>query len=600
MKFNMATRIGQPSKAVMSRSSVAIDGLDMSMRGLGEGGLYLIYADDSPARDAVLWQTAVSILGNNGTLISGLEPDEIFRCLRTLGIDAEIKGSLHANSNIFSFQSGLSSIEANNNPAGKVGLDRFLDDVKSVVGQCRTIGHVFLIEGIEAFISCDRTEDLDCMAASLVEFAERSHSAFLLMLRPSAESVNVHDFQNYFSGVAKIDQENGEYKWKVEFWSTNGFAIGSEKVPLRFTDTGYLQALGVSNAEVLLSPDENLVIVSRGAIIKERWVPSSWEVVDGNDEIVNRSQRLVAATVILDCFGRKYFEPIAQMVFKLRNTCGRALKIVVREQDEAIRLHYELFLLSVGANLVIGKDIPFARMESMIHSIHGQIYSKPLVPDFHAALSAALVEQVSGYVNLGRFIQLVRSAMDGSRNVRVPNILIKLPLLSEVAHIDALRSCRFRAGGDLCTATCDCIFIFFFACRMDDVDNVLQRVFAIPVADLFDDEFRFGDEASIEAQIDLLEFELQESSPADFTGWIERDFNFVGDGDISYQPVPDNSVAFEFVSERSRSSLGNKFPQQQAGLVELDFEGGNVGDTQIKTVLRRPVKPFSISLKSEK
>jgi cellulose biosynthesis protein BcsE len=610
MKENMTTKTSAASKqdnAEPAMPSVAIDGLDMSMREMDVGRAYLICAEDSPARDAVLWQTAVSILGGKGVLIFGLEPEEIIIRLHFLGIFAESKGSLHVNSHIFSVHApDFSFNEQATNQDRIIEPSRLLDAMQSVVDQCKTKGYVFLLEGIDAFISWDSAEELACTAARISDWAEQTGCTVLLLLRLPVGNVNVRGFQNNFSGAAQIKQVDGEYAWDTVFWNTSGFAVGSEKVPLRFSSSGRLQVREWSRLDAQLSPDEHLVIISQEAIIRERWVPSAWQVVDGNDVIVDRRQHLIAATVILDCAGRKFFESVAQDVFKLRSTCGKALKIIVREQSEAMRHDCELFLLSIGANLVLSKDVPFARMESMIQSIQGKIYSKPVVTDFHEALSAAMVEKVSGYVDSKRFVLLTHSAMDRSRDVRVPNVLLKLPLLPEVSHIDALRSCQFRAGGDLCTASRDSIFIFLFACRMADVDNVLQRIFAIPVADLFDSEIRFGDEASIEAQIDLLEVELREAPPVDFSGWIARDVLSAGSQPVSSAAVTSFlSTSDADVAESDaavaclQQAVVEYLPQlQQSGA--LDLEASVSGNQSTKTALLSPAVPFLIPLKRNK
>ena len=59
-----------------------------------------------------------------------------------------------------------------------------------------------------------------------------------------------------------------------------------------------------------------------------------------------------------------------------------------------------------------------------------------------------------------------------------------------------------------------------FACRMDDVDAVCQRVFKRPMADLFQGDLRSGDNESIAAELARFEAEIAEFPPPDYSTWL--------------------------------------------------------------------------------
>ncbi len=187
-----------------------------------------------------------------------------------------------------------------------------------------------------------------------------------------------------------------------------------------------------------------------------------------------------------------------------------------------MRQHYELLMLNLGANLVIAQRTPFARVQAMIEGLQGQVFSRPILADYRNALSAVLTTSTSGYVPPAEFVALVRDAVERSRMIRLPHVLLQLPLLPEVAHVEALRACRMNRAGDLCTAGSDSLYAFFFACRMDDVDAVCRRVFQRPLAELFHGDVRNGDLESIGATLGRFEAEIAEVPPPDYSSWLAR------------------------------------------------------------------------------
>jgi hypothetical protein len=103
-----------------------------------------------------------------------------------------------------------------------------------------------------------------------------------------------------------------------------------------------------------------------------------------------------------------------------------------------------------------------------------------------------------------------------------PSALLRLPLLAEVAHVDALQACVMRRHGDLVTACGDSLYVFFFGCRLDDVDPVCRRVFQRPLPELFAGDLRSGDRESIAATLDALDQEAARQPPPDYTTWLAQ------------------------------------------------------------------------------
>lgn len=506
---------------LQARALLAIEGLAPALATLTPGRAHVVYGRPSPARDALFWQSAASALRGPASVLSTRDADGIAAALREHGLDIDVNRALHARAN-------LCALRAQPN---RPGIDVLMEALQALVEQCGARGTMFLVEGADAFFSWQDASALAQEGVRLVDWCAQERCGLLLVMAPPVleeghATPDLQAFHGRFAGAVQLSQQQGQYTWEVAFWRDNQAVVAGEVIRLRFAPNEHRLMVAsdtysdaVADAG-MLAPDEDRVIVSRDAVLRERFIPESWRVVDSNEAAVATASKSVAATVVLHYAGSRDLEMLAGQVHRLRRNAGRALKIVIREDREAMRQHYELLMLNLGANAVIAQRTPFARMQAMIDGLQGQVFSRPILADYHTALSAVLTTTASGYVTASTFVALVRDALERSRMIRLPHVLLQLPLLPEVAHVDALRACHMSRAGDLCTASSDSVYAFFFACRMDDVDAVCRRVFQRPLAELFQGDLRSGDGESIGAELARLDAEIAEYPPPDYSNWL--------------------------------------------------------------------------------
>ncbi len=402
----------------------------------------MVYAEPSPARDALFWQTAATALRAPATVLSTRDAADIAAQLRAHGLDIDANRALHGRANLCALRPPTD--------ASRPGIDLLMEALQALVDQCGAQGSMMLIEGAEAFFAWHDAARLAQEGQRLGEWCARHRCAVLLVMgpptpAPGQPAPDLQGFHGRFAGAVQLSQQQGQYTWEVAFWRDNQAVVAGEIVPLRFaphehrlmvaaqTFTDTIEEAG------MLAPDEQRVIVSRDAVLRERYIPEHWRVVDSNEAAVASAAHAVAATVLLHYGGGRELEALAEQVHRLRRGAGRALKIAVREDKEAMRQHYELLMLNLGANLVIAQRTPFARVQAMIEGLQGQVFSRPILADYRNALSAVLTTSTSGYVPPAEFVALVRDAVERSRMIRLPHVLLQLPLLPEVAHVEALR-----------------------------------------------------------------------------------------------------------------------------------------------------------------
>jgi cellulose biosynthesis protein BcsE len=501
--------------------SLAIEGLPPSLSALATGHVYAVYASRSPARDALFWGTAANALLTPVTVLSTRSQEDVVQGLRQQGMDIDQPGAVHPKSNICALRL----------PQNRDGCDVLMEALQALSEQCATPASQFLVEGVATCFAWQDRAALIRQGAALAGWcAQTRHTVLLVMLPPLVEQSGdfrpLTDFQIQFAGAAQLVHVQGEFRWEVAFWrDSQGALSANQSIPLRFSGADHRLVALTDDSQTdgerigMLAPDESVVMVSHDAVARERVVPKDWRVLPDNDALVSAASRAVAATVILHYGINESLATLAKQVNFLRRQCGKALKILIREDNVSIR--YELLMLTLGANAIIPRSMPLAQVEIAVDGVQGQLFSRPVPDDYRSALSAAMRDSTTGYVPAYRFIGLAREAVERSRPIRLPNVLLRLPLEHDVAAIDALQACRIRRTGDLCTASGDSLYLFFFACHVENAGKAMEKVFERPLVELFRGELRCGDRETIYSTLDELAQEIAEVPPPDYTGLVE-------------------------------------------------------------------------------
>jgi len=561
--------------------SLAIDGLPASLSALATGQVYAVYASRSPARDALFWRTAANALLTPVTVISTRSAEDIALGLRQHGLDIDQPGAVHPRSNVCGLRLA----------PNRDGCDVLMEALQALSEQCATPASQFLVEGVAACFAWQDRASLIRQGAALAGWcAQTRHTVLLVMLPPLVEHSGdfrpLTDFQIQFAGASQLVHEQGEFRWEVAFWRDNRGALSAnESIPLRFSAADHRLVAVMDEGQQggerigMLAPDESVVMVSQQAVARERVVPKLWQVLPDNEALVATASRAVAATVILHYGIDVSLAMLAKQVNLLRRQCGKALKILIREDNVSIR--YELLMLTLGANAIIPRSMPLAQVEITVDGVQGQLFSRPVPDDYHSALSAAMRDTTTGYVPANRFVELVREAVERSRPIRLPNVLLRLPLEHDVASLDALKACRIRRTGDLCTASGDSLYLFFFACHVENASKAMDTVFEVPLSDLFRGELRCGDRDTIIAALDELQAEIAELPPPDYTGLVDTP-----------QPVAEGTAAMA-----DELAMAPKEPAAKPPRLPI-WGAGEATHGEATATTRRAARPASLPLKA--
>ncbi|WP_084902168.1 cellulose biosynthesis protein BcsE [Burkholderia ubonensis] len=533
-------RMGPADGRVSTLSRLAIDGLPDEWTQLEAGGLYAVYAAArTPACDALVWESARQARTRDVTVVLARDHASVAAQLGERGFaGAALAPGWPRNLNVLAMPPAVGDAQPGAAHADPGPFARLMGGFRAMRRFGFHARSLYFIEGAERWFSWNDPAALAEEGRAFADWCRMHRIAVVLLMNPDAGHADdagtddlplVRDtrrtrrsaFHSVCAGVAQLQRTHGELLWVVDFWRAGDTLAAGEVRPLRFAPSGRLSAIFDADAlvqprEMKLASDEDRVVVSRVVVDGENWVPKDWEIVDDNAAVVAACAKAQAATAVLAFRTRTQLEALCADVHTLRRQCGGALKITIVERGEVLRHQFEMLVLSLGANSVIGRDLPFSRLQAAVRSLHGQLQARPVAADYRAALAAALGDTVLGYLPVGAFCLRTRAVLDRGAVLALSHTLVKMTLLPGVAHVDALRHCMPRRAGDVVTADAEHLYVFLFACEPADADEALKRIFDVPVDTLSDRVVRLA-HGSIDAELNKLKAENRRAPIADYS-----------------------------------------------------------------------------------
>ncbi|CAG4890858.1 cellulose biosynthesis protein BcsE [Paraburkholderia saeva] len=521
---------------------LAVDGLPDEWATLAPGSLYAIYMTAAtPASDALIWTSAREAQSSNVTVVLARPRSAIAASMRELGFSGDRPARGWPRGLNVLAMPDFAQPEAD--ARGPVAFAKLYGALRALKRFGFRSGALYFVEGAERWFSWSDPVALAREGRMLADWCASRNITLVLLLGPAShgddpdsddalfadETLNHEavpsgrlEFHGACAGVARVQRTHGELLWHVDFWRTGRALVTGAARSLRFTDSGRLTVApdspdtSTSRTGAHLARDEERVVACRSVVGDEAWVPRDWDIVADQAAALVACEGAQAATVLLEYLGGAQLEALCAAIHTLRRRCGRALKIVVVERGEVLRHQYELLVLSLGANLVIGRQLPFSRIQSLLQSLRGQLHTRPVADDYRTALAAALSDDILGYLPVGTFSARLRGVLERSAALRLPHVLVKIALLPSLSHVDALRHCTPRRAGDVFTADASHLYVFLFACRLADAGAALAHFFDVPVAGLSERTVYLAEEG-IAAELDALDAAHRRIPVADFS-----------------------------------------------------------------------------------
>jgi cellulose biosynthesis protein BcsE len=464
------------------------------------GNIYLVCEEDDALAAMLIWGTLYDLCASGGSacLISSAN------LTKSIGESTHAQGIRRMTANKSLVLLEIQDIHARLRNKMRVAL--VLQELRHWGGAAKRL---LIINGAEKmFANFDAA-----MLREWRHWAEsKSHVVLFIVRQSPTEKTGVITsllpISHLFSGVARLKSVYGAAKWEVFHWFDHDGVIAGKTYPICKSEIGRLALLPAESAvEAALPPaaDEQQVWTMRCAFLANEIVNTSWQMVEKISDVAAIIGNAVAATIVIGFTPESEFTMIARAVFDLRKRYGPRLKIVLREVNSRLRYSQEALMVRLGANMIVCAEVSYSRFLNQIVMVQGQIFPFNLPASYEQAVAETLLEQEQGYLPPAEFCRAVANTLEHSRIVNVENVLLRLPLAYGLLPSDALRYCNIKRPGDFCSADNGHVYLFLYACRESDVDGALDRLFGLPVSELFNKEELFLSLYGIQEAIDDFE-----------------------------------------------------------------------------------------------
>lgn len=394
--------------------------------------------------------------------------------------------------------------------AEKIRLKGLLKDIKRLpLGRKQQIC-VILDE--HCFARSSEAELLRELSAWKRFCSENEHSVLFMIhgqyetLWPSLKGCNA-----VLMGLAAHNQNNDNtFSVDVDFWHLPDNLIADQEWLFHSDPHSFVvhdaEKVGKHNIEVLKSTTDSDTIFTLSDIYRDLY-PRQHVVADktSNLELVASLQENInAATVILRCRNTSEIDELAILVYQLRCRAGEKLKIVVRETDRCLRSADEVYLLNAGCNLIIPYNVKGARVRNMVSALQGMLFKRSLPPTLSKLSEMRPYSRFHGYCEPQDFVRYVQRAFGNTRYGEMTHLLIQLKPLEGISLEQTLGLCRLRREGDLLTIANDMVYLFLYACGIDDVDTALHNSLELPVNDIFSGRQVYHQPNTINSELKLI------------------------------------------------------------------------------------------------
>lgn len=351
---------------------------------------------------------------------------------------------------------------------------------------------------------CSRAQDwLRSVGSTLLVVGDTPPPALLDILLRHNDNI---------SGLAQVYVAQGARHLLVHFWSNDAGVNGPHDFLLLDEGNGFrVSPRPEDDNAAPIANDQRQVLADTAVLAGEAPPTAQWQLFDDPDALLERGMDAQAATVIFALSGTDDVNALARRLYQLRSHCGRAVKLVVREMLQGLRQHEEQLLLASGANLVVPQGTPFLRFLTLVRSIQGHRWQRPMAAEPSALLARLQPLQVRGSLSPRAFAAAAKKMADNTVGTEVRHQLLRLQPLPTLTPAVVLQQLQLRRYGDIACIAGDVPYLFLFACSPSLVDAALRNVFRLPWQDVL-----AGYESVLPSQVlSMPQFQSDESAPVD-------------------------------------------------------------------------------------
>lgn len=365
----------------------------------------------------------------------------------------------------------------------------------------------------------------DCSNASLEQWLDSLSSVLrgtrcaLLILAHGNQAANfaarARTMNDSLAGLVQLRRQQDYAYYQIRHWrSCQGVTTARQLLLAKGPDLRFTIVLQSEPQRPMESVDSDVCLAEVNALGNPPLSPPFTATFENAQKLYSRALLASAATVIFSLNDSARIPELGGYLHRLRRERGSALKLVVREMAPCLRHRDEQALLSCGATLIVPHGIGNTRFLTLLESVQGQTYARPLAINAKTLVVRSQPPRYRGKFPAPAFARHIADivgnpGLDGQRGV----LLILQPVATLTTQ-QAMGQCQLRRHGDLACAYRDRLFLYLFDCSAETAPHALQQVFRLPCAQLFNDWQAYTSAEEIHERLRPLRSEVQ-AEPTD-------------------------------------------------------------------------------------
>ncbi|WP_260954622.1 cellulose biosynthesis protein BcsE [Pseudomonas citri] len=290
------------------------------------------------------------------------------------------------------------------------------------------------------------------------------------------------------SGLAQLYRHDGGIRYQLHFWHSEQGVCGAQAFELQSLASGF----GVVRDEQARpvptrTDDQRLYLAQRSVLESTSTLSRQWKVFERRIDLLQQASLARAASVLIAIESDQQVEVLSRDLYALRERCGMALKVVVREMEPCLRYRDERLLMSCGANIIVPFGVSLSRFFSLVDSVQGQLWNRGRSGnDLESLLKRLRAPTMRGLLPPREFLSTLDQIYADACG-EIEHQLLRLQPPPSLTIEQCLYQVTLRRFGDIATVVEGVCYVFLFACRSDGLESALGNICRLPWRSLFSD-----------------------------------------------------------------------------------------------------------------
>ncbi len=294
-------------------------------------------------------------------------------------------------------------------------------------------------------------------------------------------------FNESLSGLSQLYRRGGGVHYQLHYWHSELGVSSSQDFALEVQSAGFaLTQAERENPQATHNDDQRIYLTQRSAMEGAPPLSEQWRLFESRADLIRQAARARAASVILAIESNQQVEELARELHALREGCGTALKIIVREIEPCLRYRDERLLVSCGANIVVPFGAQLSHFFSLVDSVQGHVWRHSLTGDVNSLVERLRPPDERGLLPPKAFLSIL-DRVYGRAHGEVSHQLLRLQPNDGLSIEQCLNQISLRRFGDIACMLEGTFYLFLFACSSAGLEAALGNICRLPWRELFSD-----------------------------------------------------------------------------------------------------------------